>query len=207
MKSIGIGGEILFWITFFLKGRTQCVNVEGIKSSWKDVISGIPQGSVIGPILFVIFINDMPQEVVLNFTKLFADDCKLYGTVNRAPNVMQTDLKNLEEWSNKWQLPFNESKCEVLHFGYNNEKRDYTINDHRLEAVRYEKDLGVIIDDELKFHQQTATATKKANQILESSKNLTKLVTQRRYQHYTKLWQDLIWNTLIPSGDHFIKVI
>ena len=88
------------------------------------------------------------------------------GTVNQAPNVMQTYLKNLEEWSNKWQLPFNESKCKVLHFGYNNEKRDYTINDHRLEAVRYEKDLGVIVDEELKFHQQTATATKKANQVL-----------------------------------------
>ena len=130
--------------------------MEGIKSSWKDVLSGIPHGSVIGPILFVIFINDMPKEVVLNFTKLFADDCKLYGTVNRAPNVMQTDLNNLEEWSNKWQLPFNESKCKVLHFGYNNEKRDYTMNDHRLEAVHFERDLGVIVDDELKFHIHTA---------------------------------------------------
>ena len=82
LKNIGIDGDILFWITSFLKGRTQCVNVEGIKSSWKDVLSGIPQGSVISPILFVIFMNDMPKKVVLNFTKLFADDCKLYGTVN-----------------------------------------------------------------------------------------------------------------------------
>ena len=113
-------------LRLFLKGRTQCVNVEGIKSSWKEVLSCIPQGSVIGPILFVIFINDMPKEVVLNFAKLFADDCKLYGTVNRVINCMQTDLKNLEEWSNKWQLPFNESKCKVLHFGHN------TMNDHRL---------------------------------------------------------------------------
>ena len=79
---------------------------------------------------------------------------------------MQNGLNNLEEWSKKWQLPFNESKCKVLHFGYNNEKRDYTMNDHRLEAVRFERDLGVIVDDELKFHMHTATATKKANQIL-----------------------------------------
>ena len=166
LKNIGIDGDILFWITSFLKGRTQCVNVEGIKSSRKDVLSGIPQGSVIGPILFVIFINDMPKEVVLNFTKLFTDDCKLYGTVNRAVNCMQTDLNNLERLSNKWQLPFNDSKCKVLHFGHNNEKRDYTMNDHRLEAVRFERGLGVIVDDELKFHMHTATATKKANQIL-----------------------------------------
>ena len=99
----------------------------------------------------------MPKEMVLNFNKLFADDCKLYGTVNRAPNVMQTD---------KWQLPFNESKCKVLHFGYNNEKRDYTMNDHHLEVISFERDLGVIVDDELKFHRHTATATKKATQIL-----------------------------------------
>ena len=120
--------------------------MEGIKSSWKDVLSGIPQGSVIGPVLFVIFINDMAKEVVLNFTKLFAGDCKLYGTVNRAVNCMQTR--------------------KVLHFGYNNEIRDYTMNDHRREAVRLERDLGVIVDDELKFHRHTATDTKKANQIL-----------------------------------------
>ena len=134
--------------------------MEGLKSSWKDVLSGNPQSSVIGPILFEIFINDMPK-VVLNFAKLFADDCKLYGTLNRAVNVMQTDLNNLEEWSNKWQLPFNESKCKVFHFG------DDTMNDHRLEAVRFERDLGVIVGDELTFHRHTATATKKANQILE----------------------------------------
>ena len=137
--------------------------MEGIKSSWKNVIGGIPQGSVIAPILFVIFINDMWKEVVLNFTKLFADDCKLYGTVNRAVNCMQIDLNNLEEWSNKWQLPFNESKYKVLHFGHNNEKRDYTMNDHRLKAVRFERDFGVIVDDEL---MHIATATKKANHIL-----------------------------------------
>ena len=77
---------------------------------------------------------------------------------------MQTDL--LEEWSNKWQLPFNESKCKVLHFGYNNEKRDYTTNDHRLEAVHFERDFGVIVDNKLKFHRHTATAKKKTNQIL-----------------------------------------
>ena len=113
----------------------------------------------------------MPKEVVLNFAKLFADDCKLYGTVNRAINCMQTDLNNLEECSNKWQLPFNESKCKVLHFGHNNEKRDYTTNDHRLEAIRLERDLRVIVDDELKFHMHTATATKKSNQILGIIKN------------------------------------
>ena len=80
MESIGIG-DLLNWIRSFLNGRTQCVSVDGVKSEWKRVACGIPQGSVIGPILFVIFINDMPDEVKYNICKLSADDCKLYGVV------------------------------------------------------------------------------------------------------------------------------
>ena len=80
---MGIKGDLLYWIrTFLLSRRTQCVNVNGITSSWIDVNSGIPQGSVLGPLLFFIFINDMPEKVKFNICKLFADDCKLYGPVN-----------------------------------------------------------------------------------------------------------------------------
>ena len=74
-----------------------------------------------GPLLFVIFINDMPDEVKLDICKLFADDCKLYDIVNTATeNKLQMDLCKLEEWSKKWQLPFNATKCKVMHFRYQN---------------------------------------------------------------------------------------
>ena len=76
------------------------------------------------------------------------------------------DLNNLERWSNRWQLHFNATKCKVMHFGYRNPNHAYTLNGHMLEISDNEKDLGVIIDDKLKFHIHTATATKKANQIL-----------------------------------------
>ena len=81
------------------------------------MISGIPQGSVIGPMLFVIFINERSDYVKYSMCKLFADDCKLYGTLsNREDNETQFDLTNLETWSKKWQLPFNALKCKAHAF-------------------------------------------------------------------------------------------
>ena len=130
-------------------------------------MSGVPQGSVIGPILFVIFINDMPEEVKRSLCKLFADDCKLYRTVTSSGSIdLQQDLHNLEVWSDTWQLPFNATKCKVLHFGNHNPQQSYVLNNHTLESTRNEKDLGVIIDGELKYHVHTSHATKKANQVL-----------------------------------------
>ena len=167
MESLGIGGDILKWVKSFLRERTQCVNVDGAYSTWKKVISGIPQGSVIGPILFVIFINDMPDVVKRCLCKLFADDCKLFGRVQDAnDDCVQNDLSNLEEWSRIWQLPFNAKKCKSMHFGYNNPRRTYTLNNQVLESITSEKDLGVMVDDSLKFHIHAAYATKKANQML-----------------------------------------
>ena len=83
LENLGIKGDVLNWIRSFLSGRTQSVNVEGVTSKWKIVISSIAQGSVIGPIQFVIFINDMPDNLKYSMCKLFADDCKLYGTVSK----------------------------------------------------------------------------------------------------------------------------
>ena len=167
LRNIGIEGDLLNWIRTFLTGRTQCVNIESVKSEWAKVVSGIPQGSVLGPLLFVIFINDLPAEVKVNICKMFADDCKLYGAVKEGDiNLLQLELFNLERWSKEWQLPFNATKCKVMHFGYHNPQFNYMLNDHTLETTYSEKDLGIYIDNCLKFHVHTAAVTKKANQIL-----------------------------------------
>ena len=167
LEAIGIRGDLLNWIRSFLTGRTQCVRVEGETSGWQKVLSGIPQGSVLGPLLFVIFINDMPSVVKESICKLFADDCKLYRVIeNEEDRNLQADVENLERWSKEWQLPFNETKCKVMHFGRGNPQHSYTMNGHMLESTTQEKDLGVIIDDTLKFHVHTAAAAKKANQVL-----------------------------------------
>ena len=114
LENLGVSGNVFEWIRSFLSNRSQCVRVEEEISSWKPVKSGIPQGSVLGPILFVIFINDMPT-MVENICELFADDAKLFRNVHlRAEQnnkSLQNDINALVEWSKKWQLPFNIGKC------------------------------------------------------------------------------------------------
>ena len=107
----------------------------------------------------------MPDEVKHNVCKLFADDCKLYGA-KLLNGKMKSDLEQLEQWSYKWQLPFNTKKCKTMHFGNTNSKQSYSLNGHILETSSQEKDLGVIVDVDLKFHVHTASVIKKANQLL-----------------------------------------
>ena len=141
--------------------------VDGELSDWIYVISGIPQGSVLGPILFVIFINDMPK-VIKNYCKLFADDANLYARITCKDDnaLLQEDLDRITQWSLLWELPFNEDKCKCMHIGKENNKHSYHMNDYALQNVKEEKDLGIFIDDKLKFHTHTSSVIKKANSIL-----------------------------------------
>ena len=145
MESLGITGNILSWVKAFLSDRKQCVRVDDKLSNWITVISGIPQGSVLGPILFVIFINDMPK-MVKSMCQLFADDAKIFRSVHlrdETSNLMiQEDLESLYRWSERWQLPFNTGKCKVLHLGHNNPCYQYKMNGQKLQKVDDEKDNG-----------------------------------------------------------------
>ena len=127
LYNLGIRGDVIRWIKDFLFGREQRVVINNVCSEWSNVISGIPQGSVLGPILFTIFINDIPVDINSNI-KNFADDTKLYNGAHLS-NTIQEDIDKLIEWSNKWLLPFNTDKCKVLHYGKGNPKTDYIMND------------------------------------------------------------------------------
>ena len=161
LEHLGIRGDVLNWVRSFLSGRTQRVKVDDFFSKWVNVTSGIPQGSVLGPLLFVVFINDLPDELKYSICKMFADDCKIYRRLNQENvNKLQVDLTNLERWSKKWQLPFNPSECKVMYFGKKNPKNYFVLYDRVLDTVTQEKDLGFIVDDQLKFHEHTAVAAK-----------------------------------------------
>ena len=141
------------------------MRVEGFTSKWMEVVSGIPQGSVLGPLLFVVFINDLTDDMKYSISRMVTDNCKLYGLVgNENLNKLQIDLCELERWSLKWQLPFNVKKCKVLHFGKSNP--EHVLYDHILETSDKQKDLGILVENKVKFHSHAAAAAKKANQVL-----------------------------------------
>lgn len=117
MERYGINSKTINWVRNFLTDRKQKVSVNGAESISHDVTSGIPQGSVLGPILFVIYINDKPDNVDSETEAyLFADDKKVYKEIKtQADNTsLQKDLDNLQEWSDKWLLNFHPNKCKVM---------------------------------------------------------------------------------------------
>jgi hypothetical protein len=170
LEAYGIRGSLLKWVKSFLCGRTQQVAVNGAFSSTQPVLSGIPQGSVLGPLLFVVYINDLPNNLSSSVL-MFADDTKPFREMKSEEDfrVLQCDLDLLEEWSNKWLLSFHPNKCKVLTIGkHENILRGfpYKLLGEELEHVFEEKDLGVIIDGELSFDSHIMDKVAKANQML-----------------------------------------
>ena len=175
INAAGIGGSVATWISSWLSDRKQRVVLNGTYSSWCPVTSGVPQGSVLGPTLFLIFINDIDcvvDEIASKLSK-FADDTKLFRCVNSLSDnaALQRDINALFEWSEVWQMQFNKDKCKVIHIGSKNGLYKYTMGGHApagtvLERSVEEKDLGVIVHESLKPSSQCAKAAKKANQVL-----------------------------------------
>ena len=167
LEGFGIKGQILQWLINFLSNRRQKVCINEEQSDWEQVLSGVPQGSVIGPVLFIIFINDMP-DVVCSLIQLFADDAKVFAEIQdeNHHDSLQKDLVALQEWAEIWQLAFNAKKCKVMHLGKNNPKLSYSMGSERLEEVVCEKDLGVWVDNKLQLQEHTANQVKTANRIL-----------------------------------------
>ena len=112
----GVRGQTNTWIKGFLSDWKQQVLLEGTHSNRTDVLLGVPQGNVLGPLLFLVYINDLPDSLRSSDARLFADDSLLYRTVNGAKDnsLLQEDLSALEEWERIWQMSFNPSKCSII---------------------------------------------------------------------------------------------
>jgi hypothetical protein len=165
LESFGIKGEILEVIRDFLSDRTISVQVQGRHSFIRKVLSGVPQGSVLGPLLFVLFINDLPDSVKSK-VKLFADDLKLIG--NAADNrTIREDICELEIWESMWLLRFNPSKCKVMHLDFNkNPEVEYILDDVKLDTLDLEKDLGVVTNRSCLWNDHIKASISKANKMI-----------------------------------------
>ncbi|CAM4589082.1 unnamed protein product [Caretta caretta] len=143
----GIRGKILSWIENWLKDREQRVGINAKFSEWRGVTSGVPEGSVLGPILFNLFINDLEKRVNSEVAK-FADDTKLLKIVKTKADgeELQKDLTKLSDWATKWQMKFNVDKCKVMHIGKNDPNYTYNMMGANLATTNQEKDLGIIVD-------------------------------------------------------------
>ena len=167
VKAHGIGGSIVAWIEEWLANRKQTVVVNGYTSDESTVFSGVPQGSVLGPVLFLIFVNDIDHGVTGHLLK-FADDAKLFMALRDQDSALQLqqDLSMLSRWSKDWQMLFNVGKCSVVHFGYANSGAQYELEGEAIQTVQETKDLGVIVHESLKTSRQCLEAAKKANRML-----------------------------------------
>ena len=169
LKYYGISPQALNWVHSFLTNRTQQVLLEGNMSSSINVTSGVPQGSVLGPLLFLIYINDLPADYIQNNStvKLFADDTIIYHPINNQqdPIALQEDLDSLQRWESDWLMHFHPQKCQTMHI---TNKRNiiqstYTIHNHKLQTTNTAKYLGIHIHSTLNWNTHINKTAQRAN--------------------------------------------
>ena len=151
LDHMGVRGELFRWMKAFLSNRQQRVLCNGCPSTWSRVVSGVPQGSILGPLLFLIYVNDIGDNLT-SHSRLFADDCVIYREISESSgcSTMQEDLVRVYEWTQKWQLALNLSKCKAIICISNKRRPAYRLNNVAVEWVDTFKYLGVRIHPKLR---------------------------------------------------------
>jgi hypothetical protein len=214
---MGITGLVLRWIEAYLTDRIQRVRVNNCTSSSKPVISGVSQGSVLGPLLFLIFINDVSSIVgSQTVIKLFADDIKLYFAIENtsSPNTVQSSLDAVAKWSAAWQLNLSPNKCVVLSIGSNINPFNYYLNDVSLKRVSSVKDLGVWIDPLLTFDEHINKVCNAARQrsalIFKTFQSRNPILLFRAFNTFVRPsleYASVIWNPCKCSSVDKIEAV
>lgn len=168
LSNLNLDRNVLQWIESFLTRRTQFVHANGFNSSFSEVRSGVPQGSVLGPLLFLIYINDLPSKLCSNI-HLFADDCVIFRKINNSDDIriLQSDLTAVSNWCQTWLMELNINKCKVMHVSRNPKHQStYYLNNIALELVTSYKYLGVHITTNLSWSTHIEHIINNANSML-----------------------------------------
>jgi hypothetical protein len=169
--AYGIRGNLLSWLTDYLSQRFQVISINGSFSSPVPISSGVVQGSVLGPLLFSIFVNDVDNVIESSNVIKYADDIKLtisfsIDCASQASRKLQEDLHKLHCWSLNNGLSLNPAKCKIMHFGHKNPSHLYSLDDRPLNVVSCTKDLGIYVSDQCTFHEHVSYISTKANKML-----------------------------------------
>lgn len=164
LSKYGIVGSAHEWLKNFLTNRVQRVKVNNTLSPTASVISGVPQGTVLGPILFLLYSADLPTVVSHCKLSMYADDTKIYKEINSVQEciLLQKDLSSIASWAETWQMSLNPEKTKVLTIGNCKINHSYTLNSKVIEKVDHIKDLGVTIQSNLKYTMHCTNVIKKA---------------------------------------------
>jgi len=190
MKRFGLGNSVIRWIDSWLANRKQRVHINGKFSDWAEVKSGVPQGSVLGPILFIMFIDDISWDLNSKLS-IFADDLKVMSIVNSIEQreQLQYDLMKITEWATRWGMSFSVNKCQALHLGKNNANHSYILQGENIQDSELVRDLGVLVSKDFKMSKQCIEASKKANRMLGYIK---KSITSRSKEIILPLYRGLV---------------
>ena len=204
--NIGITGNLWKWFREYLNNRIQHVSINGSNSSILPVLSGVPQGSILGPLLFLLFINDLPQYVLHSIPLLFADDTKCLSPISSPLDcqLLQSDLDKLSNWSFEWRLLFNESKCTLLSFSSNDYSSPnifpYYINNCEITSCTHHKDLGITMSCDLSWSMHIAQISSKAYRILgllRRTFSATNSITTRKSLYISLVRSQLLYGSQI----------
>ena len=196
LNQYGINGKTNRWISSFLQDRHQRVVLGGEHSQWVRVKSGVPQGTVLGPLLFLIYVNDIPDELS-STVRLYADDCILYSGIKTQLDAtrLQDDLDRLSAWVDKWQMQLNPQKCHVLRFNASRSPviTKYTIGGTVLQETPSHSYLGVEISNDLKWDKHISNITSSANKVNGFiRRNLISCTKQTKSLAYTTLVRPIV---------------
>ena len=221
LQQFGICGKLLSWFKSYLTLRTQQTVVGDQTSDIEQVLSGVPQGSILGPLLFLLYINDLPMTITDPATciALYADDAKIYKAINDIDDstTLQEQLNNIQEWSETWKLRFNPDKCKMMRITrrINPIKHEYSMGSKNIELVSSFIDLGVIIQDNLLWNQQIASMVRKANRNLWFIKRTvgpTAPTTAKRLLYLTLVrsileYASIIWNPISKQNLNHLESV